>query len=133
MNESSKPRDTLAGLSVPSVLEIVEEAVEASLPHGAVDLSSAFLRGRLKERIARRLALTVEMELRHVLIAANRKAIEHVIRLMRDPDYQKKREQRRQQQAQRRKEKKEQREEAARQARMDYSRRHLEVHTKTIN
>jgi hypothetical protein len=116
----------LSGISVSSVKDIAEGVVER-LSSSTLDLANPLQRKRLQDYIEHQLNAAISFELEHALQAASGKAITHIFRLMRDSDYQKKRKQNRVYRAKLRLEKKRKIEEAARQSRMDCSRKQIKI------
>lgn len=125
------PDNPLAGLQIPSLAEIVEKAV-GMLGIGTLDLAHPLQRERLRKALEQNLSLELEWTLQKTVEAAAARAVSHVFKVMRDPDYQGKRRKRlaksRQEGLQRRAEKAE----AERKARMDYSKQNLEVTKRTL-
>src|ERR1035438_1187815 len=118
----------LSGISIPSLKGIAEEVVER-MGEGVIDLRNPMQRQRLRDYIERSLEMSMQFGLERAIQKATERAVAHVFRVMRDADYQEKRRQRLACAAKKRLETKRQREEAAREARMDYSKRALKQAT----
>lgn len=121
----------LAGLRIPSMNDIVDAAIDR-IGDRIIDLGNPLQRRRLKSYIASGLSLAFQCELERALQAATQMALKHVFRIMDDPDYQEKRKRYRAKRAVDRKIEREKKAEADRQARMDYSRRKLNVEKETV-
>jgi hypothetical protein len=121
----------LAGLKIPSLEQIVEQAV-SYLGIRTVDLANPLERRRFKDRLEQCLSMALDFKLKRALEAATERAVEHVFRVMKDAEYQEKRHKHREKRRKASAEKREQREEQERQARMDYSRKKLEIKKATI-
>jgi hypothetical protein len=84
----------LAGLSVPSVAELVEY-VMTTIGTATIDLSNQVQRDKLRLLLSVSLERTIQFGLQEALEKATGKAVSHVLALMRDPAYQKARKARR--------------------------------------
>lgn len=116
----------LAGLRIPSARSIADEVMNA-IGHRVIDLSHPLNRERMRDVIEHWIVLALERGLETALTAATERAVGHVFRTMRDADYQEKK---REWLALARKRKQEQRavkDAAAREARMDYSKKRIET------
>lgn len=121
----------LAGLSIPSISDIVE-GVMTGLGGGIFDLSHPLQRSRLKKLIENSLRMILEIEVKHALQAATERAVAHVFKVMEDAEYQEKKRVNREKRRLKSMERKHKREEAEREARMDYSKKNLKVSKPTI-
>jgi len=92
-----KQLNPLRGLSVPSVDEIADAILERFERLGIVtiDLRQASQRDQFRKYLRTALRTSIQFKLDRVLTRACAKAIEHVMRLMEDPDYQEHRAKRR--------------------------------------
>lgn len=120
-----------AGLSIPSLSDIVEQAV-GRMGIAIIDLGNPLQRQRLMKYLEQGLSMALQFELERSLSAATNRAITHVFRIMRDADYQEKKRKSREASRQKRAVVKEKRQAAEREARMDYSRRKLEISKATV-
>jgi hypothetical protein len=83
----------LAGLSIPSLDEIVDE-VMSLLPKSTIDLGNAIMRDRVRQVLFR--GLNNRMDTLHDAVEKSAtKAVSHVFKTMLDPQYQEKRAKRR--------------------------------------
>ena len=121
----------LSGLQIPSLKDIADEVVER-MGSGVIDLANPLQRKRLKDYIEQAVGMAVTFELERALHAATDRAITHVFNVMRDENYQEKKRTRRIAAQAKRLEARKQKDIAEREARMDYSKSHLEVSKRTI-
>src|ERR1035438_8670347 len=116
----------LSGISIPSLKGIAEEVVER-MGEGVIDLRNPMQRQRLRDYIERSLEMSMQFGLERAIQKATERAVAHVFRVMRDADYQEKRRKLREIRAKNMAENKKRSEDAKREARMDYTRRKLDV------
>jgi hypothetical protein len=121
----------LAGISIPSSHDIAERTVEM-MGIATVDLANPLQRRRLITILEEYLSLALRFELERAIKATTERAVEHVFKVMRDIEYQDKKRNSRERRQKQQAEKREQKKIVAREARMDYSRRNLEVSKTTI-
>ncbi len=121
----------LAGLSIPGLRDLCARAV-GRLGIESIDLANPMQREQLIRYLEQGLGMALDSQLERALEAATSRAITHVFRVMRDVDYQEKRKKYRAAGRKAAAERREQRKAADREARMDYSRRKLEVSKGTI-
>lgn len=122
----------LKGISIPSYRGIGIATVD-SLGIGTVDLANPLQRRRLAQEIEVYLSMHLEGELERAIEAVSQRAIAHVFKVMRDSDYQEKKLERQKKARVAAMERKAEKDKREREARMDYSRKHLEVSKATVN
>jgi hypothetical protein len=123
--------DPLAGLRIPSLRDLCEKAV-GRMGIATIDLTNPLQRARLIGYLEQGLGIALNYELERALEAATSRAVTHVFRVMRDAEYQEKRRKYREGRAKKRAEERSRKKAAEREARMDYSRRNLEVSKGTV-
>ena len=121
----------LSGISIPSLKGIAEEVVER-MGEGVIDLRNPMQRQRLRDYIERSLEMSMQFGLERAIQKATERAVAHVFRVMRDADYQEKRRKLREIRAKNMAENKKRSEDAKREARIDYTRRQLDVSKATV-
>lgn len=121
----------LAGLRIPNLRDLCKQAV-GHMGIATVDLANPMQRARLIGYLEQSLGMALNVELQRALEAAASRAVTHVFSVMRDADYQEKRRKCREGAAKKRAERRAQKKAAEHEARMDYSRRHLEVSKGTV-
>lgn len=112
----------LSGISIPSLVDVADEVV-GRMGEGTIDLRNPMQRQRLKRFIEQAIDSALKFKLEHALEKATARAIDHVFQVMRDADYQEKRRKRAAERVKIREEKRKRADAAAREARMDYSKR----------
>jgi hypothetical protein len=132
MKQPTAPKETnpLAGISVPSWLDIATKVV-AHFGHGVIDLANPIQRDRLRRFLEQVMEMEVEFSLRTAIEAAISRSIDHTFKVMHDEDYQEKKRAAALVRKQKRAVKQKQAEELEHQARMESTKKQVEV-TKTI-
>jgi hypothetical protein len=115
----------LAGLRVPSVEELADEAISL-LGTGTVDLSNHLWRQRLRN-VLQRVIGNAMMNVEAALLSSQEKSVRHVFRLMEDPNYQENRAKRLKAGKERRAQREEERRKQLETERAAHQRKKLEV------
>ena len=122
----------LAGVSIPSVADIVRKAVD-DLGGGVIDLRNPLQRQRLRDRLEQSINHGLQWELERAITAVTEKAVRHVFAVTRDSAYQDKRRRYYEKRKEQRMIAKAKQEEMERQVRrMDYSKQKLVVSKTTV-
>jgi hypothetical protein len=80
----------LAGISVPSVEELIDRAIAHLGTNGIIDLSNASQRLRLRDALVRTFGCEMRWRFAKAFQQASERAISHVVKLSVDPEYQEK-------------------------------------------
>ena len=121
----------LSGISIPSLKDIADEVV-GRMGEGVIDLRNPMQRQRLKNYIEQAIGMSMQFGLERATKKAAELAVGHVFQVMRDADYQEKRRKRREATAKNLAENRKRSEDAKREARMDYTKRRLDISKATV-